>query len=259
MRDLVFIGTGILAPLLGTTLGAAAVIPRKKTLSARLSPALCGSAAGVMLAASFFSLLEPAIALANARGGAPLLPAATGFALGGFLFWLSDLLLAGREKREGGGRSDKKKRLSSLILAVTLHNLPEGMAVGVALAGALRGDGIARAGALALSLGIALQNVPEGAIISLPLRGAGQSRKKSFFAGFLSGTVEPAGAGLTLLFTALLTPVLPYVLCFAAGAMVYVVASELVPAWSGEGERAEGNFAFLAGFLVMMALDLALG
>ncbi len=260
MNPILFITLGTLLPLAGTTLGAAAVFLRKKRVSAGQTPLLCGLAAGVMLAASFYSLLLPAAEQAVRQGVPAFLPVASGFAAGGFTFWLTDLYLNAREKRKAGRQTPgKREELLSMILAVTLHNLPEGMAVGVALAGALQGSGVTYSAALALTAGIALQNFPEGAIISLPLYAAGKGRNKSFLYGFLSGTVEPVGAGLTLLFTAHLSPVLPLILAFAAGAMVYVVASELIPSWSGERDRQEGNAAFLAGFLIMMILDLALG
>ncbi|MBP5288977.1 MAG: ZIP family metal transporter [Clostridia bacterium] len=255
MVDIIFIASALLTPLAGTTLGAGAVFFRKRESASRLTPLLCAAAAGVMMAASFFSLLEPAAEMALARGINPALPAVSGFSGGILFFRLADFFLARREKRARKGLD----RFFSLIAAVTLHNLPEGMAVGVAVAGALGDGGGARAGALALAIGIALQNIPEGAVISLPLSVTGKSKAKSFFGGFLSGVVEPVGAALTLLFTANLAPILPCVLALAAGAMVYVTATELMPGWVDKSERSAGNAAFFIGFIVMMTLDLALG
>ena len=255
MHNAIFVLEGILIPLLGTTLGAAAVFFWTRALSPALTRVLFGLAAGVMLAASFYSLLQPAAEMASAAGTPPVLPALVGTLSGAGLFWAADLYLDRRAK------ADRKKtgRLWSMLLAVTLHNLPEGMAVGVILAGAVEG-GVSKAAAMALALGIAIQNFPEGAIVSLPLAGTGQTRGKSFLLGFLSGAVEPAGAFLTLIFTACLTPILPYVLCFAAGAMIYVVASELIPELGdGTEGRTAGNAALIAGFALMMALDLSLG
>lgn len=257
MGDLFFVLSGVGMPLLGTTLGAGTVFFLKKGFRPSLAKILFGLAAGVMLAAGLFSLLIPAAELAESRGLSPALPTCTGFLAGSLLFWGSDVFLAKRER----AKNKTENKLWSMILAVTLHNLPEGMAVGVILAGALQGGSVSRAAALALSLGIAIQNFPEGAIISLPLMGVGVKKGKSFLLGFLSGLVEPVGAVLTLVFTGLITPILPYVLAFAAGAMVYVVAQELIPELGEDGEESRllGDFALIGGFVLMMALDLMLG
>ena len=254
MEKLLLFSVGLLVPLLGTTLGAAAVFFLKKDLSPRLTPILFGAAAGVMLSAAFFSLLSPAADLAAARGMPAFLPCVTGTLAGAFLFWGLDLYLD--RPRKEGDRSPEKR--GSFLWAVTAHNLPEGMAVGVILAGALRGEGVTAAAAMALAVGIAVQNFPEGAIVSLPLAGKGMKRMDSFFLGVLSGAVEPIGAVAACLFTALAEPVLPFVLSFAAGAMIYVASSELIPELGEGRSRAAGNAALAVGFALMTALDLAL-
>jgi ZIP family zinc transporter len=252
------LSVGILTPFLGTVLGSATVFFLKKELDPRWHKALLGFASGVMLAASVWSLLIPAITMSEAAGGLSWLPAVLGFLLGNLLLLLSDRLsLAERlpvGRRSGVGRS------ISLIFAVTLHNLPEGMAVGVVLAGARSGgDAVSAAGALALSFGIALQNLPEGAIISMPLASGGASKTRAFAVGALSGIVEPIGAILTLLLTSLLAPILPYLLSFAAGAMIYVVLWELTPETLHDGASTEGILGAAIGFALMMLLDIALG
>ena len=252
----------LLIPFLGTSLGAAMVFFMKRQIDPRLQKLLLGFASGVMIAASVWSLLIPAIEMAGEQGGNVWLPAAAGFLLGmGFLLLLDSLvphIHLDNEKPEGV-KSDFQKS-TMLMLAVTLHNLPEGMAVGVTLAGAMLGDtGIALAGALVLALGIAIQNFPEGAIISMPLRNAGTSRPKAFWYGVLSGAVEPIGALVTLLLAELVVPVLPYLLAFAAGAMIYVVVEELIPE-SQSGEHSNiGTIGVAVGFALMMILDVALG
>ena len=244
---------GILIPFLGTTLGSACVLFMKNRLNQMVQRALTGFAAGVMVAASIWSLLIPAMEQSEPMGKLSFLPAAVGFWLGILFLLLLDRavphLHMNSSKAEGPESSLQKQVL--LVLAVTLHNLPEGMAVGVVYAGWLSGDaGITAMGALSLSLGIAIQNFPEGAIISMPLRAEGVSKGKAFFYGKLSGAVDPAG---------FVIPLLPYLLGFAAGAMVYVVVEELIPEMS-EGKHSNvGTVLFAAGFTVMMALDVALG
>ena len=254
---------GILIPFLGTTLGAACVFLLKDELHRIVQKGLLGFASGVMVAASVWSLLIPAINMAEtAMGRLSFVPAAVGFVLGIFFLLMMDRLIPHLhlhdEKPEG--LPAQLKKTTMLVLAVTLHNIPEGMAVGVVYAGLLTGNsGITVAGALALSVGIAIQNFPEGAIISLPLKSEGGSRKKAFFYGMASGIVEPIAAGITILLTGLITPLLPYLLAFAAGSMIYVVVEELLPEAS-EGEHSNiSTLGFAAGFLIMMILDVALG
>lgn len=253
---------GILIPFLGTSLGAACVFFLKKTLSDAVQRALTGFAAGVMVAASVWSLLIPAIAQSAALGRWSFLPAALGF-WAGILFLLAlDHIIPHLHAKSGQAEGPKSRlqRTTMMVLAVTLHNIPEGMAVGVAFAGAqAAGSGISGAAALALSLGIAIQNFPEGAIISLPLRGQGAGRGKAFGLGVLSGVVEPAAGLLTVLFVSQLTAALPYLLAFAAGAMLYVVIEELIPE-SQTGEHSNvATVAAAMGFALMMVLDVALG
>lgn len=249
-------------PFLGTVLGAAVVFLMKKEMNAGLEKLLLGFASGVMIAASIWSLLIPAIEMSEERGNFAWLPATVGFLLGmGFLLLLDSLVPHIHiDSRKPEGVKSKFKKTTMLVLAVTLHNLPEGMAVGVILAGAMMaGTGITLAGALALSVGIAIQNFPEGAIISMPLRSAGASRKKAFLYGVLSGIVEPVGAVITILLASRVVPVLPYLLAFAAGAMIYVVVEELIPE-SQSGEHSNmGTVGVAAGFALMMVLDVALG
>ncbi len=252
---------GILLPFLGTVFGAASVFFMGKGKKIFLRRALTGFAAGVMVAASVWSLLVPAMERSSAMGRWAFVPAAAGF-WAGILFLLCldrtvpHLHMNGG--REGAGGS--LARTTMLVLAVALHNLPEGMAVGVVYAGWLSGEaGISATGALALSLGIAIQNFPEGAIISMPLRAEGAGRGKAFWYGVLSGAVEPVGAVLTILAAGYVAPFLPYLLSFAAGAMVYVVVEELIPEMSEGNHSNVGSVLFAAGFTVMMALDVALG
>ena len=253
---------GILIPFLGTSLGAACVFFLKKSLGRAVQRALTGFAAGVMVAASVWSLLIPAIEQSAALGVLAFLPAAAGF-WAGILFLLAlDHIVPHLHARSEQAEGPKSclRRTTMMVLAVTLHNIPEGMAVGVVYAGFLSGSAqITAAGALALSLGIAIQNFPEGAIISLPLRAEGIPKGRAFLGGVLSGVVEPIGAVLTILAAQLVVPALPYLLSFAAGAMLYVVVEELIPEMS-EGEHSNlGTLFFAAGFSVMMALDVALG
>ncbi|MCM1146182.1 MAG: ZIP family metal transporter [Lachnoclostridium sp.] len=253
---------GIMIPFLGTTLGSACVLFMKNKLNPMIQRALTGFAAGVMVAASIWSLLIPAMEQSADMEKWAFLPAVIGFWIGILFLLILDRTvphLHMNSSKAEGPKSNLQKT-TMLVLAVTLHNLPEGMAVGVVYAGWLSGDtGITAMGALALSLGIAIQNFPEGAIISLPLRAEGVSKGRAFLYGALSGAVEPVGAALTILAAGFVVPFLPYLLSFAAGAMVYVVVEELIPEMS-EGKHSNvGTVLFAAGFTVMMALDVALG
>ena len=253
---------GILIPFLGTSLGAGCVFFMKRTLSERVQRALTGFAAGVMVAASIWSLLIPAIEQANGMGMPAFLPAAIGFWCGILFLLLLDHLIPHLHAKSGQAEGPKSKlgRSTMMVLAVTLHNIPEGMAVGVVYAGYLSGSAqITAAGALALSLGIAIQNFPEGAIISMPLRAEGAGKGRAFLDGVLSGVVEPIGAVLTILAARFVIPALPYLLSFAAGAMLYVVVEELVPEMSQGRHSNLGTVFFAFGFSVMMVLDAALG
>ena len=253
---------GIVLPLLGTSLGAGTVFFMRGEMRPFVQKLLLGFASGVMIAASVWSLLIPAIEMAEEQGGAAWLPAVVGFLLGmGFLLLLDSViphLHVNAEKPEGKKSSFGKSAM--MILAVTLHNLPEGMAVGVVFAGMRTGSTVmSAAGAFALAIGIAVQNFPEGAIISMPLVGTGISKRRAFSYGVLSGIVEPVGAILTILLTSMIVPVLPYILAFAAGAMIYVVVEELIPE-SKYGEHSNvGTIGVALGFALMMILDVALG
>ncbi len=253
---------GILIPLLGTTLGAAMVFFLKDEINPLIQKLLLGFASGVMIAASVWSLIMPSIDMAVEQGVTAWLPAAVGFLLGMLFLLILDSLIPhlhqGTNEKEGLDADLKKSTM--LVFAVTLHNIPEGMAVGVVFAGMLSGQtSITWAGALALSIGIALQNFPEGAIISMPLLGTGISKKKAFNYGFLSGLVEPVGALLTILLTAFIVPALPYLLSFAAGAMIYVVVEELIPEAQTGKHSNIATVGVAAGFTLMMILDIALG
>lgn len=253
---------GILIPFLGTTLGAACVFFLKKALSESLQRALTGFAAGVMVAASVWSLLIPAIEQASGMGRLSFAPAAIGFWCGILFLLLLDHVIPHlhRNCEQTEGPKIHLQRSTMLLLAVTLHNIPEGMAVGVMYAGYLSGNTqITAAGALALSLGIAIQNFPEGAIISMPLRAEGMSKPKAFLCGTLSGIVEPIGALLTILAAQHIIAFLPYFLSFAAGAMLYVVVEELIPEMSQGRHSNLGTLFFAIGFTLMMALDVGLG
>ncbi len=252
---------GILLPFLGTSLGAAMVFVLRDRISDGVQRALTGFAAGVMVAASFWSLLQPALDGAENMGRLSFLPAAIGFLLGiGFLLLLDVITPHMHMDEQTEGPKSSLKRTTKLILAVTLHNVPEGMAVGVVYAGWIAGDaGVSNAAALALALGIALQNFPEGAIVSMPLRAAGMPKMKTFWYGVLSGVVEPIAALITLAAASAVVSILPYLLAFAAGAMFYVVVEELIPEMS-KGEHSNlGTVAFSLGFVLMMVLDVALG
>ena len=253
---------GILIPFVGTAAGSACVFFMKKELGRGVQRALTGFAAGVMVAASIWSLIIPAMEQSAGMGSLAFLPAVVGFWLGIlFLLALDNLiphLHMNADKAEGP--KSRLKRTTMMVLAVTLHNIPEGMAVGVVYAGYLSGAAeITAGGALALSLGIAIQNFPEGAIISMPLHAEGKSKTRAFLDGTLSGAVEPVGAFLTILAARHIAPTMPYLLSFAAGAMLYVVVEELIPEMS-EGEHSNiGVVMFAVGFTLMMALDVALG
>lgn len=253
---------GVLIPFLGTSLGAACVFFMRRQFSDAVQRVLIGFAAGVMVAASVWSLLIPAIEQVAWMGKLAFLPAFVGFWIGIlFLLGLDHLIphLHARSNQTEGPKS-RLQKTTMMVLAVTLHNIPEGMAVGVVYAGLLSGTTqITAAGALALSLGIAIQNLPEGAIISMPLRAEGESKGRAFLSGVLSGVVEPIGAVLTILGASLIVPALPYLLSFAAGAMLYVVVEELIPEMSQGKHSNLGTLAFAAGFSIMMALDMALG
>ncbi len=252
---------GILIPFIGTTLGASCVFFLKKDISPNIQRGFTGFAAGVMVAASVWSLLIPAMDMCADMGKLGFLPALVGFVLGIVFLLLVDSLVPHLHigQSEPEGKKSGLGRTTMLLLAVTIHNLPEGAACGAILAGVLSGEsGITMAGALTLAIGIGIQNFPEGAIISLPLRSAGYSRGKSFLMGMLSGIVEPIGAMITILLASIVTPILPYMLAFAAGAMIYVVVEELIPEAS-EGEHSNlGTIAFAVGFAIMMVLDVAL-
>ena len=253
---------GILIPFLGTSLGAGCVFFLKKSLSDGIQRALTGFAAGVMVAASVWSLLIPAMEQAADLGRLAFFPAAVGFWLGILFLLLLDHLIPHLHQNslQAEGPKSQLQRTTMMVLAVTLHNIPEGMAVGVVYAGYLAGTAqITAAGALALSLGIAIQNFPEGAIISMPLRAEGMKKGRAFWGGVLSGIVEPIGAVLTILAAGIVVPALPYLLSFAAGAMLYVVVEELIPEMSQGQHSNVGTVFFAVGFSVMMVLDVALG
>ena len=253
---------GLLIPLLGTIAGSAFVFFMKDQMPERVQKSLLGFASGVMVAASVWSLLIPAMEMEEAEGTWAVVPAAVGFLLGmGFLLLIDELtphLHLGTSQPEGP--RSKLSRTAMLALAVTIHNLPEGMAVGVVLAGAGQGvETISMASAVAVSLGIAIQNIPEGAIISMPMRAEGNSRWRSFMLGSLSGAVEPVGGLAVILLASLLTPVLPYMLAFAAGAMFYVVVEELIPEASSGRHSNLSTIGFAMGFVLMMVLDVVMG
>ena len=262
LRDPLFLsllGTGF--SFLGTAAGAAMVYLLRRDMNVRLNQAFMGFASGVMIAAAVWSLMLPSLSMAQEQGGIPWLPAAAGFLFGGvFLFALDKLmphLHVGADKPEG--LSSSLKRTTMLVLAVTLHNIPEGMAVGLSFALAAReGSSVTLAGAAALALGIALQNFPEGAAISLPLKKEGFSRTKAFAWGALSGVVEPVSGVLGVVLALTIVHIMPYMLSFAAGAMIYVVIDELVPSAYQEHSNA-GTLSAMVGFVLMMVLDIALG
>ena len=252
---------GTLIPFAGTTLGSAMVFLLKKQLSGQVQKILTGFAAGVMVAASFWSLLNPALESSRHMGAFSFLPAAVGFLIGiGFLLLLDVVTPHMHMDMQSEGPKSGIRRTTKLILAVTLHNIPEGMAVGGVYAGWHSGSsGITSAGALALALGIAIQNFPEGAIVSMPLRAEGMAKGKTFLYGMLSGIVEPVAAWITILAAGAVVPIMPYLLAFAAGAMMYVVVEELIPEMSEGRHSNAGTIAFALGFVLMMILDVTLG
>lgn len=255
MTFLIFFG--ILLPFLGTLIGCACVLFMKGDMSERVRSGLLGFAGGIMVAASVWSLILPAMEYSLSMGRLAFIPATVGFLLGvGFLVileWAIPRLLGGKAEQKWSGTA-------KLVFAVGLHNIPEGMAVGAVFAGLLTGNGgVTLMGAYGLALGIAIQNVPEGAIVSMPIKAEGQGKGRAFLAGVISGVVEPAGAFVTLYAVSLILPLLPYLLGFAAGAMVYVVVNDLIPEMSALRYSRLGAFAFALGFAVMMMLDVALG
>lgn len=253
---------GILLPFAGTALGAACVFFMKGAMNQLLQKALTGFAAGVMVAASIWSLLLPAMDYASGMGKLAFIPAVAGFWLGILFLLFLDRAIPHlhRNSDEAEGPKSKLSKITMMVLAVVLHNLPEGMAVGVVYAGLLAGDaGVCITGAIALYLGIAIQNFPEGAIISMPLNAEGVSKPKAFLYGVLSGVVEPVGAMITILAASRVLPLLPYFLSFSAGAMIYVVVEELIPETAEGNHSNMGTVMFAAGFTLMMILDVALG
>ncbi len=253
---------GLLIPFMGTTLGAAMVYLMKKDMSPSLEKALLGFASGVMIAASVWSLLIPSLEMGEKQSEISWMPAAGGFLLGmGFLLLLDTIIphLHVNSDEPEGVHSHLKKT-TMLVFAITLHNIPEGMAVGVVLAGSMiQNTGVTVAGALALSIGIAIQNFPEGAIVSMPLKAAGRSKNKAFVLGTLSGIVEPIAAVITMLLISVVMPVMPYFLSFAAGAMIYVVVEELIPESQSGTHSNIATIGVAIGFTLMMVLDVALG
>lgn len=252
----------LLIPFVGTALGAACVYFLRNGMSSRTSNSLSGFAAGVMVAASIWSLLIPAMDQSSGMGKLAFLPAVVGFWAGMMFLFLLDHCIphVHNNGTEDEGPKSKLKRSTKLVLAITLHNIPEGMAVGVTYAGWLTGSAsISLSGALALAIGIAIQNFPEGAIVSMPLVSSGTSRNKSFLYGILSGIVEPLSAVLTILLASAIVPFMPYLLSFAAGAMLYVVVEELIPEMSSGKHSNAGTIMFAIGFSLMMVLDIALG
>lgn len=256
---------GLLIPFLGTALGSACVLFLKKDLKTGIQRALTGFAAGVMVAASIWSLIVPAIEQSAEKGRWAFLPAFLGFWAGILFLLLLDHVIPHLHRsidraEQTEGPKTKLDRTVMMVLAVTLHNIPEGMAVGVVYAGLLSGSAnITAGGALALALGIAIQNFPEGAIVSMPLFAEGKSKLKSLWLGVLSGAVEPLFGALTVLIASLVVPAMPYLLSFAAGAMLYVVVEELIPEMSSGKHSNIGVLFFAVGFSIMMALDVALG
>ena len=249
-------------PFLGTTLGAATVFLMKNKIHDKVEKLLLGFASGVMIAASVWSLLVPSLDMAGEQGKIAWIPATVGFLLGMIFLLILDTIIPHihLKSEQPEGIQSKLKKTTMMVFAVVLHNIPEGMAVGVTLAGAMLGEtGITMAGAIALTIGIAIQNLPEGAIISMPLKAEGVSKPKAFLYGALSGIVEPIAAIITILLISVVFPILPYLLSFAAGAMIYVVVEELIPGLQ-EGKHSNiGTIGFALGFVIMMILDVALG
>ena len=257
-----YIIVGILIPFVGTLLGAASVCFLKGKINPLVQKGLLGFASGVMVAAAVWSLLIPALDMSEHLEKLSFVPAVVGFAFGILFLLLMDKIVPHlhMDSKEPEGLKSTLKKNTMLVLAVTLHNIPEGMAVGVVFAGLMtKSSNITIAGAFALSIGIAIQNFPEGAIISLPLRSEGMTRRKAFRYGMLSGIVEPIGAVITLMLTRIVVPVLPYLLAFAAGAMIYVVVEEVIPETQQDKYTDIATLGFIAGFIVMMLLDVGLG
>ena len=253
---------GVTIPFIGTILGSFLVFFMKNTLNEKIEKILLGFAAGVMIAASVWSLIIPSINMSEGMGNWSFIPAAIGFLLGIFFLLILDTFIPHLHVNsdEPEGMKSNLKKSTMLVLAVTLHNIPEGMAVGVVLAGAYYGNAIITiSGALALAIGIAIQNFPEGAIISMPLKSNGVSKPKSFLMGVLSGVVEPIAAIITILLIKYITPVLPYLLSFAAGAMIYVVVEELIPESQARKHTNLATISLAIGFTLMMILDISLG
>ncbi len=249
MKDILFSICGILIPFIGTSIGSFFVFFLKKDLNNKFQKILIGFASGVMIAASIWSLIIPSIEMAEVNHTIKWLPATIGL-ITGVLFLILVYYLADKVK---------KKNMNMLLLSVTLHNIPEGMAVGVCFAGFLSNTSVSLAEAMILALGIAIQNIPEGAIISMPLKLEGKSKTKSFIYGVLSGIVEPIAALLTILLINIVVPILPYLLSFAAGAMIFVVSEELIPEMHYNDKSKLGTIGLTLGFLVMMILDVTLG
>ena len=253
---------GIIIPFIGTLLGSAMVFLMKNKINNKIHKLLLGFASGVMIAASIWSLLDPSIDMATEQGMISWLPAAVGFILGIVFLLILDMIIPHLhvQAAKPEGLKSKWKKTTMMVLAITLHNIPEGMAVGVVFAGVLsQSTSLSLAGAIALSVGMAIQNFPEGAIVSISLKGEGVSKTKAFLYGTLSGIVEPIAALITILLTSLVVPILPYILGFAAGAMIYAVVEELIPE-SQEGEHSNiGTIGLALGFVIMMVLDVALG
>ncbi|MBR0350572.1 MAG: ZIP family metal transporter [Clostridia bacterium] len=251
---------GLLIPFLGTTIGSAMVFLMKNKINKKIEKLLLGFASGVMIAASVWSLLIPSIEMAEEQGIIAWIPASIGFMIGILFLQYTDYLVKKIKNKKNQTIENTHKKITMMILAVTLHNIPEGMAVGVAFAGALIGNaGITMSGAIALAIGIGIQNFPEGAIISMPLKNSGKSKLRAFTYGTLSGIVEPIASIITILLTNAIIPLLPYFLSFAAGAMVYVVVEELIPE-SQDGLHSNlGTIGVALGFIIMMILDVALG
>ena len=257
---------GVMIPFIGTTLGAACVYIMKDTLKDKVQKGLSGFAAGVMVAASIWSLIMPSMEMVEDRlANMAWIPAAVGFIVGVIFLLILDSVIPHQHidsDHPEGMKAESLRKTTMMVLAVIIHNIPEGMAVGVSFAGVLYGHGdLTMAGAMVLAIGIAIQNFPEGAIISMPLKAVGVNKHKAFGMGIFSGIVEPIAAIITILLSSIMVPILPYLLSFAAGAMMYVVVEELVPEATGEGESHTniGTIGFAAGFVIMMILDVMLG
>ncbi len=254
MNDILYSIAGIMIPFIGTSLGSSLVFFLKKTMNERVQKMIVGFAAGVMIAASVWSLILPAVEMAETQGLVTWIPATIGFIAGVIFLLITNHIAENIEKKQNG------KKLNMLLFSVTLHNIPEGMAVGVCFAGFLAGNaGIGLFEAMLLAIGIAIQNIPEGAIISMPLKMEGQSKENAFMYGVLSGIVEPISAFITILLLNIIVPLLPYLLSFAAGAMIYVVIEELVPEIHTGNQSKLGVIGVTIGFVIMMVLDIALG